>query len=135
VDTSSARPGFCAGENAAGHDASQVPAVSPAELRIDRDSSDPGVVFTWKVESGHPPYAILRVPPHWPRDLVRPGVAVLAGYPVVSILDRDPAGRPARILAMVVGGRYDAHTHGWRADGRTFEKTVTWTADGMPVVE
>jgi hypothetical protein len=128
------QPRWCVGEFAAGHDASRVPTVGPTELRIHRDSPEPDVVFTWKVESGYPPYAILHVPPHWLRDVVRPGIAVLAGYPILQILDREPTGRPARILAMVVAGGYDAQMHGWRAGGRTAEKTVTWAPDGTPVL-
>jgi hypothetical protein len=48
-------PALVAGDFLAGHDASRVPAVPRARLSVDRDSSSPGVMFTWKVESGDPP--------------------------------------------------------------------------------
>jgi hypothetical protein len=120
------------GEHAAGHDASRVPAVPLTQLRIDRDSADPGVVFTWKVESGQPPYAMVRVPPHWLRDVVRPGYAVIDAHPVLQILAYDRQGRPAQILTVVVGGGYDPHNHGWRAHGAAVRRGVTWAADGHP---
>ena len=123
-------PAVRVGTHAAGHDASAVPEVPPAQVRIDRDSDSPGVVFTWKVESGEPPYLILRVPPHWLRDVVRPGHAVLDGHPVLAILDRDSAGRPLQVLAVAVGGSYDTVMHGWRAHGAALPRTVTWDADG-----
>ncbi|GGM23008.1 hypothetical protein GCM10007977_025250 [Dactylosporangium sucinum] len=127
-------PTIRAGNHTAGHDASRVPTVPPAQLRIDRDSDSPGAIFTWKVESGEPPHAILRVPHHWLRDVVRPGHAVLDGHPVVQILDRDPDGRPAQILAVVVGGGFDPQIHGWRAHGDAVPRSVTWAPDGTPHV-
>src|SRR5947209_6424863 len=65
-------PAVRVGNHAPGHDASRVPPVPAVQVRIDRDSSAPGVVFTWKVESGEAPCIILRVPPNWLRDVVRP---------------------------------------------------------------
>ena len=111
-------PSIRTGDHAAGHDASQVPAVPPTQLHIDRDSADPGVIFTWKVESGQPPYTIVRVSPHWLRDVVRPGYAVIDGHPVLQILARDQQSRPVQILTVVVGGEYDPYNHGWRAQRR-----------------
>lgn len=128
-------PRFAAGEFAAGHDASRVPDVPRAQLRIDRDSENPGVIFTWKVESGDPPHVIARVPPHWLRDVVRPGYAVIAGRLVLQILARQADGRPLQILAMVAGGYYDASMHGWRAHGRAASCAVAWAADGTPSIE
>ncbi len=106
-----------------------LPAV---QVRIDRDSSAPGVVFTWKVESGEAPYIILRVPPNWLRDVVRPGHVVLDGQPVMEVLDRDPDGRPARVLAVAIGGGYDSSLHGWRAHGAASLVTATWDPGGQP---
>jgi hypothetical protein len=120
------------GDDAAGHDASRVPPVPATMLRICRDSEDPDVAFTWKVESGQPPYAIIHVAPSWLREVARPGYAVLDGYPVLQILRRDQEGRPTLVLAMAVGGSYDAAIHGWRAHGLPVQKTVAWTTDGTP---
>lgn len=122
------------GVNRAGHDASRVPTLPTAQLRIDRDHAEPGVTFTWKVESGDVPYVMLRVQPHWLREVIRPGYAVLDGHPVLQILTRDPAGRPGQIVAVVVGGAFDPHNHGWRAYGTTAPRAVTWSPDGTPYV-
>jgi hypothetical protein len=93
------------------------------------------VIFTWKVESGDPPHVFAQVPPHWLRDVVRPGYAVIDGRPVLQILARMPAGRPAQILTVVVGGYYDSQIHGWRAHGRALACNVAWASDGSPRVE
>lgn len=124
------QPSVRVGTHAPGHDATTVPPVPPVQLRLDHDSTSPGVAFTWKVESGEPPYLILRVPPHWLRDVVRPGHVVLDGHPVLAILDRDGAGRPAQVLAVAVGGGYDTMMHGWRAHGTALPRAVTWDPDG-----
>jgi hypothetical protein len=58
-------PAMCFGSYAPGHDAGRVPPVPTARLHLRRDSDSPGVVFTWKVESGEPPYPILVVPRRW----------------------------------------------------------------------
>jgi hypothetical protein len=101
-------PTLIAGECVTGHDASRVPDVPRAQLSVDRDSGDPGVIFTWKVESGDPPHVFAQVPPHWLRDVVRPGYAVIDGRPVLQILTRMLDGRPTRILSVAVGGYYDS---------------------------
>jgi hypothetical protein len=122
-------PSFRVGTHAVGHDPTTVPPVPPVQIRLDRDSASPGVAFTWKVESGEPPYLILRVPPHWLRDVVRPGHVVLDGHPVLAILDRDASGRPAQVLAVAVGGGYDTMMHGWRAAGTALCRAVTWDSE------
>jgi hypothetical protein len=132
-DCAPSLPRFAGGEFAPGHDASRVPPVPRAQLRIDRDSSTPGVIFTWKVESGDPPYVIADVPPHWLRDVVRPGYAVIDRHMVLQVLSRDNEGRPSQVLAMVVGGHFDAAMHGWRADGAAVACDVEW-ADGTPAI-
>lgn len=127
-------PEFAAGEFAPGHDASRVPDVPRAQLNLDRDCDSPGGFLTWKVESGAPPYVFAQVPPHWLRDVVRPGYAVIDGHLVLQILDRDSDGRPSAILTMVFDGTYDSSTHGWRAYGLATTRTVAWAADGTPSV-
>jgi hypothetical protein len=128
-------PALRTGSHAAGHDAAQVPPVPPAQLRIDRDSASPGVVFTWKVESGQPPHAILRVAPQWLREVVRPGHAVLDGHPVLQVLDRQADGLPTEVLAVAVAGHFDSAIHGWRAHGAAVAKQVSWQPDGTARVE
>lgn len=121
---------FGIGPNAAGHDASRAPVVPEPLLRIDYDSEDPGVIFTWKSEFGHPPYVILHVPPGWRRDIVHPGWAVLGRHPVLRIDERDTEGRPVRVLAVMVTGHYDGGMHGWRATGFAVPRGVEWEPDG-----
>lgn len=123
------------GGAAAGHDASRVPAVPRTLLTVDHNSPSPGAVFTWKAESGVPPQVWAQVPPHWLRDVVRPGYAVIGRHLVLQILARQADGRPSQILAMVVGGYFDSSMHGWRAHGRPMTCTVTWAPDGNPSVE
>jgi hypothetical protein len=127
-------PVFVDGPHAAGHDPARVPAVPRAELTVDHNSASPGAVFTWKAESGAPPHVFAQVPPHWVRDVVRPGYAVIGGQLVLQILDRHADGRPSQILAMVAGGYFDSSMHGWRAHGRAVPCAVTWAPDGAPVV-
>ncbi len=127
-------PAFVDGGDATGQDPSSVPAVPPADLTVDHNSTSPGAVFTWKAESGAPPHVFAQVPPHWLRDVVRPGYAVIGGHLVLQILTRHADGRPSQILAMVVGGYFDSSMHGWRAHSRTMPCTVTWAPDGTPSV-
>lgn len=68
--------------------------------------------------------------PHWLRDTVRPGYAVIDGHLVLQILGRDSEGRPSEILTMVFGGRFDSSMHGWRAQGPATSRTVAWAAEG-----
>ena len=123
-------PRVCMGSWAPGHDAGRVPVVPAARLQLRRDSDSPGVVFTWKVESGELPYPILLVPRRWLAEVVRPGHAVLDGHPVLQVLDRDPDRRPARVLVAVFGGYYDSAMHGWRAHGAARARAVVWAGDG-----
>lgn len=90
------------------------------------------MLFTWKVESGDPPWLIIDVPPHWLRDVIRPGYAVLGGRPVLAILEYNADGRPSQVAAVSVGGHYDASMHGWRAFGHAGLYAVTWASDGTP---
>lgn len=62
--------------------------------------------------------------------MVRPGHAVIGGFPVLQITERDPEGRPAKILAVAVGGMYDTSIHGWRAYGFARRCGVARTPDG-----
>lgn len=123
-------PAFGLGPVRAGHGASRAPAVPEPLLDIDYDSATPGVIFTWKAEYDDPPYVILRVPPHWRRDVVNCGWVVLDGYPVLQVTGHDSDGRPSEVLAVAVTGHYDASMHGWRADGIAVTRDVAWASDG-----
>ena len=128
-------PAIAAGRSAAGHDASRVPAVPRAMLTVDHNSPSPGAVFTWKAESGGPPQVWAQMCPHWLRDVVRPGYAVIGGRLVLQVLARQADGRPSQVLAMAVGGYFDSSTHGWRAHGRAMTCAVAWAPDGTPSTE
>lgn len=127
-------PSVADGEYAPGHDASRVPPVPATRLDIDRDGESPYVVFTWKAESGDPPYASIGVPHGWLRDVVRPGYAVIDDCPVLQVLSHGDDGRPSKVLAAAVGGSYDESMHGWRAHGFTVTRDLDWAPDGIPHV-
>jgi len=128
------RPSVMCGDYAPGHDASRVPPVPRAMLRIDHGATRPDVTFTWKTESGDPPWLLIDVPPRWLRDVVWPGYAVLDGHPVLAILGRDADGRPSQVAAVFVTGHFDASMHGWRAFGHAGLCTVAWSSDGAPAL-
>lgn len=123
-------PAFGLGPDPAGHDASRAPEVPEPLLDIRYDHAEPGVIFTWKAEYGEPPYVILLVPPHWRRDVVNKGWAVLGGYPVLEVTEHDDEGLPARVLVVVTIANYDGRMHGWRASGFAVARSVEWTPDG-----
>ena len=113
-----------------GHDPARVPPVQAARLTIDYDSDRPDVVFTWKAEDGGAPDVQLRVPAGWQRDVARRGHAVLGGYPVLQVLERDADGQPSEISVAVIIAHFDYGMHGWRAWGQAGTRDVTWAADG-----
>jgi hypothetical protein len=117
-----------------GHDATRVPPVPAARLTIDYDSDRPEVLFTWKAEAGGAPDVLLRVPTGWQRDVAHRGHAVLGGYPVLQVLERDADGRPSEISVAVIIAHFDPRLHGWRAWGQAGTRDVTWAADGTPRV-
>lgn len=113
-----------------GHDATRVPPVPAARLKIGYDSDCPDVLFTWKAEDGGAPDVLLRVPTGWQRDVARRGHAVLGGYPVLQVLERDADGQPSEISVAVIIAHFDSRMHGWRAWGQAGTRDVTWAADG-----
>jgi hypothetical protein len=113
-----------------GHDATRVPPVQAARLKIDYDSDRPDVIFTWKAEAGGAPDVRLRVPTGWQRDVAYRGHAVLGGYPVLQVLERDADGQPSEISVAVIIAHFDPRMHGWRAWGQAGTRDVTWAADG-----
>jgi hypothetical protein len=113
-----------------GHDATRVPPVQAARLTIDYDSNRPDVLFTWKAENGGAPDVRLLVPTGWQRDVAYRGHAVLGGYPVLQILERDADGQPSEISVAVIIAHFDPRMHGWRAWGQAGTRHVTWAADG-----
>lgn len=117
------------------HNPLAVPAVPAAVIDIRRHPScvDATIVFTYKVEYGHPPYPILDVRPDWLSRVVRRDHVVLGGYPILDVLDRDNAGRPTAVRAARVSGVFDTTLHGWRASGYTHEAVVDWDGGGPTV--
>jgi hypothetical protein len=113
-----------------GHDPTRVPPVAVARLTIDYDSDRPDVLFTWKAEDGGAPDIRLLVPTGWQRDVARRGHAVLGGYPVLQVLERDADGQPSEISVAVIIAHFDPRMHGWRAWGQAGTRDVTWAADG-----
>jgi hypothetical protein len=113
-----------------GHDATRVPAVPAARLEIDYDSDRPDVFFTWKAEDGGAPDVRLGVPTGWQREVAHRGHAVLGGYTVLQVLERDTDGQPSEISVAVIIAHFDPRMHGWRAWGQAGTRDVTWAADG-----
>jgi len=61
--------------------------------------------------------------------VVRPGFAVLDGFPVLEILATSPEerGRPIRVKAVSLYAYFDCHIHGWRAGSRDVTCAVDWS--------
>ena len=117
-----------------GHDPCRVPSV-PLTVVDNCPSYDGGAssIFTWKAETGEAPNLIYRVPPRWLAKVVRPGFAVLGGYPVLDVVDTTDDGLPSLIKAVELSGLFDNRRHGWRAWGRDILCAVSWDG-GDPVV-
>lgn len=114
-----------------GCDATRVPPVPAARLTIDYDSDHPEVLFTWKARAGGAPDVRLAVPTGWQRDVARRGYAVLGGYPVLQVFERDADGQPSEISVAVIVAYFDSQTEGcWRAYGQAGTRDVTWADDG-----
>lgn len=118
-----------------GHDPSRVPPV-PVTVVANRPShsGEASSIFTWKAEFGEAPYLIYQVPPRWLTHVVRPGFALLGGYPVLDILETTQDGVPSLVKAVELSGYFDYGMHGWRAWGTDIECAVSWES-GDPVVE
>lgn len=129
-------PGRRARSTAAAHDPSRVPAVPTATVvtRQVGPGQSTGVVFTWKVEYGDAPYFVMDVATTWPRRIAAPGWAVLAGRPVVDVLDWDQQRRPVRIKSCRLESFFDASLHGWRSWAVNAEFTVDWSDPDRPVL-
>jgi hypothetical protein len=123
------RPSFCAGDNAAGHDASKVPEV-PAAI-VETCLVQPGervlASFSYKVEYGDQPRFTMYVPKDWARRIAHPGWAVLGGRPVLDILESDQQQRPVRVRTTVIWANFDQSMHGWRAHADNVTCRVDWS--------
>lgn len=117
-----------------GHDPLHVPPV-PLTIVDSRPSytGEASSIFTWKAEHGEAPYLIYHVTPRWLTKVVRPGYALLGGYPVLDIVAETDDGLPAGIKAMELYGYFDSGIHGWRAWGSDILCAVEWS-DGTPTV-
>ncbi|MFJ1708520.1 hypothetical protein [Kitasatospora sp. NPDC088346] len=126
-------PAFTAGRHRAGHDSSTVPRVPPARVESCITDHTPGLWFSFKVEYGHPPHVQLSVRRTWARQVAAPGWAVVAGCPVLDVLEWDESTtprRPARVRAALVLADYDRGMHGWRAHADVRDLRVTWSPQG-----
>jgi hypothetical protein len=117
-----------------GHNADLVPEVPAAVVHIRRDAEEPGVTFTWKVETGQAPHPMLRVTRGWLREVVRPGHVVLDGFPVLDVIERDDGGRPVVVTVAAVAGYFDSAMHGWRSHAEALQADVDWTDEATPAV-
>lgn len=119
---------FGTGSSAVGRDASQVPEVPPTI--VEKHLVEPGervlASFSYKVEYGHPPRFTMYVPKDWARRVARPGWAVIAGRPVLDILESDQKLRPVRVRTTVIWAHFDGSMHGWRAYADNVTCRVDW---------
>ena len=118
------------GSDNPGHDPLHAPPVPPTVVDTGPSfTGDSASIFTWKVETGEPPYMSLLVGPTWRSRVARPGFAVLGGFPVLEILATSPevGGRPIRVKAVSLYAYFDPHIHGWRAWSRDVTCAVDWS--------
>ncbi len=118
------------------HDPTKAPRVPKA--LVDTRQVPPGnrtsVIFTWKVETDEPPYFIADVPTYWPRRIVAPGWAMVAGRPVIDVLEWDELRRPLRIKTVKLWSHFDPTIHGWRSWADNVEADVDWSSPDQPVL-
>ncbi|MFE3504609.1 hypothetical protein ACFXPX_32755 [Kitasatospora sp. NPDC059146] len=115
-----------------GHDPSAVPPVPTALVVTGKAWSEPGVIFTWKSESGDPPYFQMDTPAGWMTQVVHAGHAVIDGLPVTAVLERDDQRRPSKVLTVALTGYFDVSIHGWRAWARDSVREVDWADPDQP---
>lgn len=100
------------------------PQVPTAVVQTRPAATEPGTIFTWKVERDEPPVFIMRVASTWTRQVAHQGYALLDGHPVVDVGDWDDQGRPLTVRAVILCGTFDPTIHGG-GRGRTMS-TVEW---------
>jgi len=71
----------------------------------------------------------LLVGPTWRSRVVRPGFAILDGFPVLQVLATSPEepGRPIQVKAVSLYACFDCRIHGWRAWSRDVTCAVDWS--------
>lgn len=118
------------------HGPSRVPEVPRAQVvtRQVNLGQSIGVVFTWKVECGGAPYFAMDVPAAWPSSVAAPGWAVLAGRPVVDVLEWDRDSRPVRIQSVRLESFFDFSLHGWRSWAVNASFAVDWSDLDLPML-
>jgi hypothetical protein len=118
------------------YDAARAPEVPSTVVRMRQvpAGGHTGVIFTWKVESGHPPYFLIGVPTYWPRRIAAPGWAIVADHPVVDVLAWDAQRRPAKIKSVNLSSFFDSSIHGWRSWADNVEYDVDWSDPERPVL-
>ncbi|MFD8982455.1 hypothetical protein [Streptomyces sp. NPDC059564] len=130
-------PGFRAGCESAGHDASRVPEVPAARVESRITDGEPGMFFTYKVEYGAEPLIQLSVSRTWARQVAAAGWVFVEGLPVVDVLEWDHSvtpARPARVRTALIHADYDAGMHGWRAHADNRTCRVAWTGEGKALL-
>jgi hypothetical protein len=120
------------GSTLPGHNPATVPPVPVAEVVTRKVCLDPGVVFTWKSESGDAPYFRMETPAGWMTEVAHRGLAVIDGLPVSAVLAWDGEHRPAEVLTVELTGYFDVGIHGWRAWSRDVVRAVDWSDSDRP---
>ncbi|PCG87108.1 hypothetical protein CIB93_04475 [Streptomyces sp. WZ.A104] len=118
------------------YDATRAPEVPPAVVRTRQVPAGErtAVIFTWKVESGAPPYFIIDIPTYWPRRIAAPGWVIVADRPVVDVLAWDAQRRPATIKTVSLHSFFDSSIHGWRSWASNVEYDIDWSDPEVPAL-
>ncbi|MET7489383.1 hypothetical protein [Streptomyces sp. NPDC005538] len=110
----------------------RAPQVPAAVVQTRPAVTEPGTIFTWKVERDGPPVFIMRVASGWTRRVAHRGYALLDGHPVVDVSDWDEQGRPLKVRTVALRGMFDPTIHGWRAWADNVDRRVEWDDTGTP---
>lgn len=130
-------PRVTVGHDPAGWDPHRCPDVPGTVVEIHRDDPPDGpyVAFSYKVEYGYPPDAVLHVRRGWLREIATPGHAVLGGHPVLEVTARDVHARPTAIWIAYINGTFDTSLHGWRAWAACHHARVHWPDPAPPPLD
>ncbi|WP_406085893.1 hypothetical protein [Kitasatospora purpeofusca] len=99
------------------HNPSVVPRVPTTLVTTDPALTTPGVIFTWKSEQQDPPYFRINTAPARTTRIAHRGHAVVAGSPVIAVLEWNTDQRPA-LIQTVEPGRSADRTRGRYRRGR-----------------
>ncbi|MDW8803678.1 hypothetical protein P1P68_02360 [Streptomyces scabiei] len=110
----------------------RAPEVPTSVVRTRPAATEPGTIFTWKVERDEPPYFIMLVASTWTRQVAHQGYALIDGRPVVHVREWDEQGRPLEIRTVDLCGLFDPTIHGWRAWAHNADRRVDWSQPETP---